>query len=177
MIQKKGKKEKFPGVQVAKKEATITTVKIKAGEDDGNGKLHNFRFEANPVTADYKKFFNRVPTKHKHVFRDIPLDMYGCNMEVAHNTVAACNFRNNIMMAKHFLPKNSNIDSRVARTKTTMKHGVIESVLDEDYIEPQSMTDMLSAITNYMSINHCLWPLDYTGIVILKVYTNISNMT
>ena len=95
--------------------------------------------------------------------------MYGCNMEVAHSIVAACNFRNNIMMAKHFLPRNSNVDARAARTKTTMKNGMVVSELEEDYVEPQSMTDMLSAITNYMAIQHCLWPLGYTGIVILKV--------
>ena len=62
------------------------------------------------------------------------------------------NDRRITLSSKHFFGRNFGVESRTAKNRTGLKNGKIESSLEYDYNEVQTMSDMMNVITNFMVI-------------------------
>jgi hypothetical protein len=116
-----------------------------------------------------KKWYKLVKLKWPQVVRNLALDFMGADLQINGRTIASRHDRSMYIEAKHLLPKNHNVEARPTITQSSMRNGRLEHVTEYDYQDPDTLEEMLTAVANLAALDHRLWPMDYTHVVINKV--------
>jgi hypothetical protein len=116
--------------------------RFKAQTDDGKTKLHEVRFYRLPI-AHPKEYYKKVPRKHDVVIRNFPMEHYGVQGQVKDDVIGKMHNRTVVLTFDAF-------------GKTTVKTGRNQN---GRYADRQQLEE---ALINYGSLNHALWPYDYT---------------
>ena len=122
-------------------------VTVTEGKDNARDCLHESRFTLRPILEHPKKWFSQVKIKWPETIRNISLDFLGADLQINSRTIASRHDRSIYIEAKYLLPKNHNVEARPTITKSRMHGGKLEHVTEYDYQEPESLEDMLIAVT------------------------------
>ena len=129
-------------------------VRYQAMSDDSFKKLHPARFNRQPLAAP-KKYWKDVPQKREEISRHFPLAHYGAEGQVNEATIVKMHDRQVAieldMLARCNFGKETKLGERTAWTEATEVRHIQEAVL------------------NFATLQHAIWPADYSGLVIMRV--------
>ena len=166
---KKEQKEQGQAIGRATKDSKPPEVDIEAGKDDCNTKLHVARFLRMPISRP-KDWYHRVPTKHTHSYRNVPVKhALGLDSAVAPAVVLARHDRKNSLQLKHFNRSNANITSKPMREIKSRDSQGVSTISDYDWMLPNNVRQCQDSILNFAAVNRTLWAYDYTDIALTKV--------
>jgi len=139
------------GEEVFSKDSKPQKIRFKARSDDGVKKLHPARNLRLPL-AHPKYWFKSVPKKREAIIRNFPMDHLGLTGHIADDTIGKMHNRS-VKVTLDLFCKATHHEA-----KGNQKAGkyCIGSQIRE-------------GLNNYCLALHCLWPQDYTGLVITKV--------
>ena len=143
-------------------------VKYTGAKDDGFKKLHPARFERFPL-ADVKDWWKKVPRVRSHQYKNLPLQFSGTHNKVTLRTIQLMHDRTKVLNFKHFHSGNINVGSKpIQKIEKRDDNGVCSS-LDFNWEAPVNLAQVSDALLNYCTILLHLWPLDQTGLIILRL--------
>ena len=133
------------GEPVFSKDAPLAKVRFSGGSDNGFDKLHPARFLRQPCSLPVK-FYKQVPRKREPLVRHFPTAHLGIPAGFPEKVVAALHDRHVQVKLDNFI--------RPGADRT---------------IERATLHEVQDGVLNYRAAMFCIWPQDYTPIVIEKV--------
>jgi len=144
------------------------TTKYPEAKDDGFKKLHPARFERFPL-SDIKDWWKKVPRVRSHQYKNLPLQYSGTHNKVTLRTIQQMHDRTKVLSFKHFHSGNINVGSKPIQKIERRDDAGISSSLDFNWEAPSNLSQVSDALLNYCTILLHLWPLDQTGLIILRL--------
>ena len=143
-------------------------IKYPEAKDDGFKKLHPARFERFPL-ADIKDWWKKVPRVRSHQYKNLPLQYSGTHNKVTLRTIQLMHDRTKVLSFKQFHTGNINVGSKPIQKIEKRDDAGISSSLDFNWESPTNLSQVSDALLNYCTILLHLWPLDQTGLIILRL--------
>ena len=143
-------------------------IKFKTKVDNSIDKLHGARWMPLPM-SDMKSWYPLVPIQRTPVIKSLPLEFSGAQFAVGGATIELLHNRTNALSLKQFSVNNFNISNRPKRESTTCNEGKISRVWDYDWEEMNTVAQAQEALVNFLDLNHSLWPMDKTAIIMMKI--------
>ena len=143
-------------------------IKYPEAKDDGFKKLHPARFERFPL-ADIKDWWKKVPRVRSHQYKNLPLQYSGTHNKVTLRTIQQMHDRTKVLSFKQFHSGNINVGSQPLQKLEKRDEAGITSSLDFNWEAPTNLSQVSDALLNYCTILLHLWPLDQTGLIILRL--------
>jgi len=112
-----------------------------------------------------KKWWERVPVKHGHTYRRLPLEHCGAANKVGDIVIIRCHDRTFPLKLKMFLPAN--------RTKKSFATGDNKEE-SADWETAKGATDVREALLNLADITAELWPYDDTPRILQRILHNYN---
>ena len=148
--------------------------KFREATDDGCAKLHQARFCRYPL-ADPKEWFHKMPTKRREIYLSMPLDFCGVENQVADVTIKKLHKKSEVLDLKMFLSENVSVNNKARReTRTHNPNGTTSSVTEFNWLTPTSFSQAKEAVFNFASLNFYLWPMDPSGLNLLRIYNKFE---
>ena len=142
---------------------------IKACRDNGIDVLSEGRLERHPL-GPISVVWAMMPQFREHIYRTIDLRPYGSDSQVPEATIGIVHDRRQLLKMEYFCKINANMSTRHLKVRTEHEVGGSSvSTTTMDWKEISSMKHVQDALINYEIINRLIWPLDFTGIVMLKL--------
>ena len=132
----------------------VKKVKYKGGTDDSFSKLHPARFCRQPLALP-KKFWKQVPTKRSEICRHFPLAHYGAEGQVNEATIVKMHDRQVAVELDMLARCNYGKETRPGERTPWMEATEVKHIQE--------------AVLNFATVQHAIWPADYSGLVILRV--------
>ena len=142
--------------------------KYPEAKDDGFKKLHPARFERFPL-SDIKDWWKKVPRVRSHQYKNLPLQYSGTHNKVTLRTIQQMHDRTKVLSFKHFHSGNINVGSKPIQKIERRDDAGISSSLDFNWEAPSNLSQVSDALLNYCTILLHLWPLDQTGLILLRL--------
>ena len=137
--------------------------------DNHRDQLHPARLDRHPP-GSRAELWEQMPVWRTHTYRSIDLRPFGINSQVAEEALGILHDRRIMLKLKYFTRYNANIGSRGLKTKTDhYADGGTSSTSHLDWKELSNMRGVQDALINFAICNALLWPLDLTGLVLMKV--------
>ena len=143
-------------------------IKYPEAKDDGFKKLHPARFERFPL-ADIKDWWKKVPRVPSHQYKNLPLQYSGTHNKVTLRTIQQMHDRTKVLSFKQFHSGNINVGSKPIQKIEKRDEAGITSSLEFNWEAPTNLSQVSDALLNYCTILLHLWPLDQTGLIILRL--------
>lgn len=134
-------------MSLLKKDELPPRVKFAEGKDDGQEKLHPARWLRLPFT-DPKKYYDQVPMKHDHKYKNLALEFGGCNSNLSDRTIHLMHDRRNVLEMKHFMSENSSVSTRPMKEIRRKEDEELVTLSDYNWVEPQSVRQVMSCLKN-----------------------------
>lgn len=138
--------------------------------------VDNHRDELNPARLDRyppgsrAELWKQMPVWRAHTYRSIDLRPFGINSQVAEEAIGILHDRRIQLKLKYFTRYNATIGTRGLKTKTEhFADGGTSSTSNLDWKELGNMRAVQDALINFAICNALMWPLDLTGLVLMKV--------
>ena len=145
-------------------------VSFKAATDDGEKMLHPARYLRLP-TAKHDEWYFKMPQERRETYISMDLDFCGADDKVADATISNLHNRKKPLMLKHFLSQNVAVASRPKKEIRKLEQEGITNTTDWNWFTPGDLSEVQEAIMNFASVNHYIWPLDCTGLSMLRLLT------
>jgi len=124
----------------------------------------DFRFQRAPI-LERKKWWERVPVKHGHTYRRLPLEHCGAANKVGDIVIIRCHDRSYPLKLKMFLPAN--------RTKKSFNSSENKDE-SADWEAAKGAADIREALLNMADITAELWPYDDTPRILQRILHNYN---
>lgn len=128
-----------------KKDELPPRVKFGEGKDDGQERLHPARWLRLPF-VDPKKYYDQVPVKHDHKYKNLALEFGGCSNNIADRTIHMLHDRRNSVEIKHFMTENSSVASKPMKEIRRKEDEELVTLSDYNWSEPQSVRQVKKLI-------------------------------
>jgi hypothetical protein len=139
--------------------------------DNHRDKLAPARLERYPLGTPEELWY-LMPVWRPHTYRSIDLRPWGLNSQVAEEAIAILHDRRVQWKLSWFARINATISSRQMKTKTSYTvNGSTTSSTALDWKELTSFRCAQDALLAFQICLSLIWPLDLTGLVLLKVLT------
>ena len=149
----KEEEKKGAGSAVYWKDRKLKPVSFRKGKDDGLTKLHAVRFQLRMPLCAPKKYWHKMPAR-REVYRHFPLAHLGMEGQVSEATVVRMHDRRVPITLDMLYKGNAGRDSKAEKA---------------DWLEPTEVRHLQEAILNYVTLLNALWPVDYAGLVLMRV--------
>ena len=149
----KEEEKKGAGSAVYGKDRKLKPVSFRKSKDDGLTKLHAARFQLRMPLCAPKKYWHKMPAR-REVYRHFPLAHLGMEGQVSEATVVRMHDRRVPITLDMLYKGNAGRDSKAEKA---------------DWLEPTEVRHLQEAILNYVTLLNALWPVDYAGLVLMRV--------
>jgi len=122
------------------------------------------RFQRAPI-LERKKWWSKVPTKHGHTYRRLPLEHCGAANKVGDIVIIRCHDRTFPLKLKMFLPVNR-AQKSFAATDSKEETATWETA--------KAVADVREALLNLADITAELWPYDDTPRILQRILHNYN---
>ena len=154
--------------QVKKGDPDPPVLVYKEKKDDGLLSLHKARFERSPI-KNPEEWYHMVPIKRSPIIKKMPLEHTGSQFAVSDQCVESLHDRSRAVDLHKFYVGNFNVRSKPQRETTTYSvEGQVKQV-ELAWEECGTIDHIKEALVNYLAINQQLWPLDTTGVSMLRL--------
>ena len=141
---------------------------FKEEPDDGVKILHKARFLRCPL-SDLNKWWKLVPAVRSHMYKTIPLRFSGSQSKISDKTISSMHDRAKALSIKNFHSQNATVAAKpMKKIERKDSEGLI-TLYDYSWEEPTSLSEFTEALINYLAVMQQLWPLDPTGIIMLRL--------
>ena len=147
----KVEQKKNLGDEVFSKDGKPEKIHFKAKTDNGVSKLHPARGLRLPI-AHPKHWFKLVPKKRDAVVRNFPMDHLGLTGHIADDVLGKLHNRSVPLKLDMFCKSSHH-----------------EAVGQQKAGKYSDIHQLRTGINHFCLALHCIWPLDYTGLVITEV--------
>jgi hypothetical protein len=147
----KVEQKKNLGDEVFSKDGRPERIRFKSKTDNGVNKLHPARGLRLPI-AHPKHWFKLVPKKRDTVVRNFPMDHLGLTGHIADDVLGKMH--------------NRSVPLKLDMFCKSSHHEAVGQVKAGKYSD---MHQLRAGINHFCLALHCIWPLDYTGLVITEV--------
>ena len=138
-------------LSLLKKDELPPKIKYGEGKDDGQERLHPARWLRLPFVHP-KKYYEQVPIKHEHKYKNLALEFGGCNSNIADRTIHLLHDRRNVVEIKHFMSENSSVASRPMKEIRRKEDEELVTLSDYNWAVPQSVRQV-RALINYLDLH------------------------
>ena len=150
------------------KPATKTFI---GGEDNCADLLLEARFQRYPI-QDPSKWFSKMPTKRKAIFKSMPFKFFGGQNRVADSTIVKAHDRTICLQLKHYLTENSNVASKPKKEYKKLDETGVALITDDWWESAGNLSSVQAAFDNYSMVLFNLWPYDPTSMILNTLMTN-----
>jgi hypothetical protein len=137
---------------------------FESGQDDCCDILHVARWERLPI-SELKAYWKNVPTKRVHIYRRLPLEHHGAASAVSECVIVRAHDR--------ALPLKINMFSKGNSMKKTVAASDSKDAA-EGWENPKAVLDILEAILNLGAVFFCLWHMDPTPQILLRMLVHYN---
>ena len=142
--------------------------KFKEETDDSVRHLHKARFLRAPL-SDLKKWWRMMPAARSHIYKTIPLKFSGSQSKISDKTIGFLHDRAKALTIKNFHSQNVCVAAKPMKKIERKDAEGLVTLFDYSWEEPSSLAEFTEALINYISAMQQLWPLDPTGIIMLRL--------
>jgi hypothetical protein len=136
--------------------------------DDSVKLLHKARFLRAPL-SDIKKWWKLMPAARSHVYKTIPLKFSGSQSKLSEKTIGFMHDRAKALSIKNFHSQNACVAAKPMKKIERKDAEGLVTLFDYSWEEPSSLAEFTEALINYIAAMQQLWPLDPTGIIMLRL--------
>jgi hypothetical protein len=166
-LDKKKEKQRKRGEQ-EKSDDKLLTIRIPAGEDDGQNQISEARkLTSRPVNKEIKDQMSWLPVRYKEIIRNLPLRVYGLEDSVSTSAIEACHDLTSKIEIKQFSPTNLRNSGKSIKQTATCEQGKLVLENSDIYGELETTTDVVLAFNTLASIwqkLHPHWPAANIGL-------------
>ena len=157
------------GGRVYKLDSFPSPTSYEAFVDNNRDKIAPARLDRYPLSTPVELWF-LMPVWRPHTYRSIDLRPWGLNSQVAEEAIAILHDRRQQWKLSWFARINATISSRQMKTKTDYTvDGATTSSTALDWKELTTTRCAQDALLSFQICLSLIWPLDLTGIILLKV--------
>ena len=154
---------------VYKLDKVPTPVEFDACVDNGLDILCEARNLRHPV-GKREDAWKNMPAVRVHVYKTLDLKPHGIEGQVAEEAIGILHDRRRQLRIILFAKINANIATSQLKVRTEhVAGGSSISTTELDWKSIGSIKMVTEAIVNYDIVNRLIWPIDFTGIVMLKL--------
>ena len=144
------------------------TVKFKSAKDNGIKKLHPARFLRAPL-GDIKKWWRHYPRVRSHMYKNLPLRFSGAHNKLTQKTIQSAHDRTKVLNFKMFHTANISVTSKPFKKSERRDEDGVSTTIDYLWESPTTLAQVQEALLNFCSIQQQLWPLDPSGLIMLRI--------
>ena len=146
---------------------------FEAGDDDGYTVLHPARFGPRPY-CDEDELYKHVPMKLEHVYKNINTALFGGNSQISERAIGLLHDRTVPVPLKMLSKMNATVSWKPMVEERRRSENRVASVVDYDWRELENIPSVQDALINYSGVQQYLYPYDFTGLALLKLFNVYS---